>query len=162
MIQLIRIDDRLLHRQVAYSWKAALSYDAIIIANDDAASDEIRKAALKMATPSGVRLAVRGVKAAAELALHPKLAELKVFVICANPKDVYDFLNQIDKRPAINVGGMQFVEGKSPFAKAVYLDQTDVDYLDKIKALGCEIDVRQTPAEQSQSFQNLRSKFNQN
>lgn len=43
MIQKIRIDDRLLHGQVAYSWKSALNYEAIVIASDDAASDPIRK-----------------------------------------------------------------------------------------------------------------------
>ena len=47
MIQLVRIDDRLLHGQVAYSWKSALSYEAIVIANDSATNDEIRKAALE-------------------------------------------------------------------------------------------------------------------
>ena len=40
MILKIRIDDRLLHGQVAYSWKSALSYDAIVIVSDSAAKDE--------------------------------------------------------------------------------------------------------------------------
>lgn len=34
MIVKLRIDDRLLHGQVAYSWKSALSYNAIVIASD--------------------------------------------------------------------------------------------------------------------------------
>ncbi|WP_331836832.1 PTS sugar transporter subunit IIB [Erysipelothrix piscisicarius] len=55
MIQKIRIDDRLLHGQVAYSWKSALNYEAIVIASDDAASDPIRKQALKLAKPDGVK-----------------------------------------------------------------------------------------------------------
>ena len=42
MILKIRIDDRLLHGQVAYSWKSALSYDAIVIVSDSAAKDEMR------------------------------------------------------------------------------------------------------------------------
>ena len=59
MILKIRIDDRLLHGQVAYSWKSALSYDAIVIASDSAAKDEVRKMALKLCCPDGVRLATR-------------------------------------------------------------------------------------------------------
>ena len=46
MILKIRIDDRLLHGQVAYSWKSALSYNAIVIASDSAAKDEVRKICL--------------------------------------------------------------------------------------------------------------------
>ena len=48
MILKIRIDDRLLHGQVAYSWKSALGYDAIVIVSDSAAKDEMRKTALKL------------------------------------------------------------------------------------------------------------------
>lgn len=161
MIQLIRIDDRLLHGQVAYSWRSALDYEAIIIANDSAAQDDIRKSALKMATPPGVRLAVRSVEGAAELAQHPKLKDLKVFVICANPKDVYRFLELVDEKPAVNLGGIQAAEGKTMFARAVYLNEEDVEYLDKLSQNGVSIETRQTPSESIQNYDALRSKFNQ-
>ena len=51
MIVKLRIDDRLLHGQVAYSWKSALSYNAIVIASDAAAADEFRKGVIKMCWP---------------------------------------------------------------------------------------------------------------
>ena len=54
MIVKLRIDDRLLHGQVAYSWKSALSYNAIVIASDAAAADEFRKGVIKMCCPEGV------------------------------------------------------------------------------------------------------------
>ena len=53
MIVKLRIDDRLLHGQVAYSWKSALSYNAIVIASDAAAADEFRKGVIKMCCPEG-------------------------------------------------------------------------------------------------------------
>ena len=73
MILKIRIDDRLLHGQVAYSWKSALGYDAIVIVSDSAAKDEMRKTALKLCCPDGVKLATRTVEAGAELLKNPKL-----------------------------------------------------------------------------------------
>lgn len=160
MIQLIRIDDRLLHGQVAYSWKSALGYEAVIIASDNAAADEVRKSALKLATPSGVRLAVRSVEKAAELAMHPKLEDLKVFVIAANPKDVYRFLQLIDEKPTVNLGGIQAAEDKKAFAKAVYLNREDFEFLDKLHEDGIKIEVRQTPSEGVQDYSSLRNKFN--
>ena len=42
MIVKLRIDDRLLHGQVAYSWRAKFSYDAIVIISEDVVNDEIR------------------------------------------------------------------------------------------------------------------------
>ena len=81
MIQLIRIDDRLLHGQVAYSWKAYLGYDAIVIISEDVVKDEIRKMAIKIAKPEGVRLAIRGIKEGVELLNNDKLKALKVFAV---------------------------------------------------------------------------------
>ena len=107
MIAKIRIDDRLLHGQVAYSWKAALSYDAIVIASDDTANDDMRKVAIKLCCPDGVKLAIRSVKEAAILLKNPKLVSMKVFVICANPKSVYELLQLIEERSTVNLGGMQ-------------------------------------------------------
>lgn len=46
MISMIRMDDRLLHGQVAYAWKADLGYNAVVIASDAASKDEFKKKAL--------------------------------------------------------------------------------------------------------------------
>ena len=54
MVELCRIDDRLLHGQVAVTWVGAVAPEAILIANDEAATNEMSKLALKMAKPAGV------------------------------------------------------------------------------------------------------------
>ena len=59
MIVKLRIDDRLLHGQVAYSWKAKLGYNAIVSVSDAASNDDLRKATIKMCCPDGVKLATR-------------------------------------------------------------------------------------------------------
>ena len=159
MIQLIRIDDRLLHGQVAYSWKAALNYEAIVIANDNIVNDEIRKSALKIAVPPGVKLAIRTIEESAKLVNNEKLLNVNVLLICSNPKDVYEVLKLINEKPKINLGGIQSSSDKKMFSRAVYLDKEDIDYLDKINELGYEIDVRQTPSESVQNYRSLRQKF---
>lgn len=158
MIVKMRIDDRLLHGQIAYSWKAALSYDAIVIANDEAAGDDIRRAAMKMATPDGVRLALRSIEEAGKLLVNPKLKNMKVFVITANPKDAYHVLNLIEEVPTLNLGGMHKAEGKVSFSPAVFTSQEDIEYLDRIEEMGVEIEVRQVPTESAKEYMALRKK----
>lgn len=41
MIKCLRVDHRLLHGQVAFSWTTALGADCILIANDDVMNDAI-------------------------------------------------------------------------------------------------------------------------
>ncbi|MBO1265404.1 PTS sugar transporter subunit IIB [Proteiniclasticum sp. SCR006] len=159
MIIKMRIDDRLLHGQIAYSWRGELNYEAIVIASDEAANDEIRKAAMKMSTPDGVRLAIRSVEEAAKLVMNPKLEKMKVFLIVANPKDAYRLYEIIKERPSLNVGGMAKAEGKVSFSPAVFTSKEDLSYLDKIEAMGIEIEVRQVPSETVKKYQTLRKKI---
>lgn len=159
MILKLRIDDRLLHGQVAYSWKSALGYNAIVIASDEAANDEMRKTTLKLCCPDGVKLATRTTQDAVVLLKNPKLEKMKVFVICPNPKTAYELLMKIDEKPIVNIGGMQSYEGKQLFSKAVYVDQSDVDYLDKIKDAGYQLEVQEVPSTALHDYDSLRNKI---
>ncbi len=53
MIKLCRVDHRLLHGQVAFSWTNELSADCILIANDAVVHDEVFKTTMKLAKPPG-------------------------------------------------------------------------------------------------------------
>lgn len=48
MIKLLRVDHRLLHGQVAFSWKNAVEADCILIACDAVMKDDLRKTSIKM------------------------------------------------------------------------------------------------------------------
>lgn len=62
MIKKLRVDHRLLHGQVAFSWTSALNVDCILIANDSVMKDELRKTTLKMAKPNGVKLVMKNIE----------------------------------------------------------------------------------------------------
>ena len=66
MIKLTRVDYRLIHGQVAMSWTHALDVDCILLASDAVAKDDMRKAALRLARPDGVKLVIKDVDAAIE------------------------------------------------------------------------------------------------
>lgn len=158
MILKLRIDDRLLHGQVAYSWKSALAYNAIVIASNEVAKDEMRKTTIKLCCPDGVKLATRTIEEAAKLLKNPKLQEMKVFVICANPKSAYELLLNIEEKPTVNLGGMQMEDDKKLFSKAVYVSEEDILYLDKIKEKGYSIEVQEVPSTTIHDYVSLRNK----
>ena len=61
MIALFRVDHRLLHGQVVFSWCSALSPDCILVANDDVVKDELRKTTLKLGKPAGTKLVIKSI-----------------------------------------------------------------------------------------------------
>lgn len=145
MILKIRVDDRLLHGQVAYSWKAKLGYEAIVIASKEASLDEFRKATLKMCCPQDVKLATKDVEGATKLLNNPKLKDMKVFVICPDPKTVYDLVCGLDEKPTINLGAMAKKDNSTLFSKALYMNEEDKSYCDKLIDLGYEIEIQEVP-----------------
>ena len=51
MIVCLRVDERLIHGQVAMTWTKELKLNGLVVASDEAASNEIQKMTLKMAVP---------------------------------------------------------------------------------------------------------------
>ena len=68
MIKALRIDHRLVHGQVAFTWTHFLGATRIIVIDDKAAGDDFQKMALNMAKPAGVKLNVFSVAKAVERA----------------------------------------------------------------------------------------------
>lgn len=62
----VRIDERLIHGQVAGIWAPSLHTQRIIVINDEAAADSLQKSSLRMAAPTSMRLSVLPVESAAK------------------------------------------------------------------------------------------------
>ena len=61
-----RVDERLIHGQVAMVWTNTVGATRIIVVNDEAVKDEMIIAGLKMAKPAGVKLSILSKKRAVE------------------------------------------------------------------------------------------------
>lgn len=55
-IRLARIDDRLIHGQVATVWTKETQVERIIVISDDVAKDEVRKTLLTQVAPQALKL----------------------------------------------------------------------------------------------------------
>ncbi|MDU3546405.1 MAG: PTS sugar transporter subunit IIB [Clostridium sp.] len=153
---MIRIDDRLLHGQVAFAWKAYLGYNTVVIASDNASKDEVKKMALKMCCPSDVRLAIRSVDDALVLLRNPKLDKLKVLVVMDNTLDLLRLCKELSEKPLINLGGMTRREDTMELIKAVNATKDDIKNLDGVINLGYIIECRQVPSDKPISYKKIR------
>ncbi|STV18480.1 putative PTS permease [Klebsiella pneumoniae subsp. ozaenae] len=71
MITLLRVDHRLLHGQVAFSWTQYVGADCILIANDSVPGDELRKTTIKLAKPPSVKLVIKNINDSIEACEEP-------------------------------------------------------------------------------------------
>lgn len=107
MIIQIRVDDRLIHGQVALVWSKELNTPGIVVANDNAATTEAVKMTLKMATPSGIKLLVKTVDDAIAVFNNPKAKEMRIFALTRNMADTLKLVqNCKDVIETVNVANV--------------------------------------------------------
>ena len=81
MIQMIRVDYRLLHGQVAVSWTSALGADCILLVSDTVLNDKLRLQALSLAKPEGCKVVVKNTADAVKALQSGVTDKYKLFVV---------------------------------------------------------------------------------
>ena len=72
-ICLARIDDRLIHGQVATVWVKAVGCNKIIACSDEVAADQLRKSLLLQVSPTGIKAYVLPIDKAIEVYKKPQI-----------------------------------------------------------------------------------------
>lgn len=106
MIAQLRVDDRLIHGQVALVWTKELYTPGIVVANDNAAKNQMVQMTLKMATPTGKKLLIRSVDDAIKVFNNPKDANMRIFALTNNVKDALKIAQNVNCIEGINVANV--------------------------------------------------------
>lgn len=104
MINLVRLDDRMIHGQIVTKWSRVIKVDRIIVANDKAGSNPIVAKSLMMAAPADKKTAVKTVDDAIKLLKNPLAANHDILLIVANPTDLLKVVNEVEGITKINIG----------------------------------------------------------
>ncbi len=155
MIALVRVDDRLLHGQVAFSWSRSLSITDIIIANDEVSKDEFGKMTLSLAKPRGVNLIIEDLQNTKELILQHEKTKNRVIVIVNNIRDAQKILDYGSFIKSLNLGGLRERENSKRFSGSVTLTPQDLKICNELLDSGIEIEIRQVPEEKKILLKNL-------
>ncbi|WP_291258706.1 MULTISPECIES: PTS sugar transporter subunit IIB [unclassified Fusobacterium] len=147
MIVLTRVDHRLLHGQVAFSWTNNIGADCILIANDDVVNNELRKTTMKLAKPQGVKLVIKSIKDSIEALKSGVTDKYKLFIVVESVKDAYLLANEVEEIKQINLGGTKAADGTRNISKAVNLFPEDETMLNQLKNKNIEIEIRQVPTD---------------
>ncbi|MEG2829962.1 MAG: PTS mannose transporter subunit IIAB [Edwardsiella sp. (in: enterobacteria)] len=159
-IGLARIDDRLIHGQVATRWTKETGVSRIIVVSDEVANDHVRSTLLKQVAPPGVTAHVVDVAKMIRVYNNPKYANDRVMLLFTNPTDVERLVENGVKITTVNIGGMAFRQGKTQVNNAVSVDETDIEAFKKLDARGIELEVRKVSNDPRLKMMDLISKMN--
>lgn len=147
MIGLFRIDDRLLHGQVALTWTPSVGAGCILVANDRVAGDDFQKMALNLAKPANVKLLVKSITDTAAILNDVRYHGIKMLVLVNSVKDAYTLSELVPDIQSINFGGLRSKEGSKAVSKAISLTESDISIIRKMLDKGLELEIRQVPGD---------------
>ncbi|MBP2847131.1 PTS mannose transporter subunit IIAB [Dickeya oryzae] len=157
-IGLARIDDRLIHGQVATRWTKETNVSRIIVVSDEVAADNVRKTLLTQVAPPGVSAHVVDVAKAVRVYDNPKYAADRVMLLFTNPTDVLRLVENGVEIKSVNIGGMAYRQGKTQVNNAVSIDDKDIDAFNKLHARGIELEVRKVSTDTKLNMMDLITK----
>lgn len=141
----VRIDERLIHGQVAGIWAPSLHTQRIIVINDEAAADSLQKSSLRMAAPTSMRLSVLPVESAAKNIRSGKYGKQRLFLVFKNPTDVLRYLKAGGKLTHVNVGNMSYKEGAKDITKSIKVLEEEIDVFESIAAMDINVTAQLVP-----------------
>jgi PTS system mannose-specific IIB component len=158
VIGLARIDDRLIHGQVATRWTKETNVRRIIVVSDEVAADTVRKTLLTQVAPPGVTAHVVDVAKMIRVYNNPKYAGERVMLLFTNPTDVERIVEGGVKITSVNIGGMAFRQGKTQVNNAISVDAKDIEAFNKLNARGIELEARKVSTDQKLKMMDLIGK----
>ena len=153
-ILLTRIDNRLIHGQVATQWNSTLGANLILVANDDVAGNKMRQNLMNMAAPTGVATRFFSLQKTIDV-IHKASPKQHIFLVAENPSDVLTLVKGGGPIRKVNIGNMHMSEGKRQVATSVAVDDADVAAFKELQDLGVELEIRRVPSTPAEDINKL-------
>ncbi|MFV0479150.1 MAG: PTS system mannose/fructose/N-acetylgalactosamine-transporter subunit IIB [Anaerorhabdus sp.] len=148
-----RVDERLIHGQVAMVWTNTVGATRIAVVNDEAVKDEMIIAALKIAKPAGVKLSILSKERAIAKFNAGEFNDDKVFLITKNIADaLYLVKNGLSELKEVNVGNVAKREGAVSIKQSVHVTDQDIKDLHEMIENGVKVTAQMVPNESDQSI----------
>ncbi len=155
MIKFIRIDHRLLHEQVVFSWSKSLQINRILVVNDEAANDEFKKMSLELSKPQGIKLNIFTVENTLTKISKIEALSENIMMIFGNTKDVRQFCESYSNVKEINYGGIIKKEGSKQFSNAIFLTENEIEDAKVLKSMGIKQFMQQVPTSKKEDLNTM-------
>ncbi len=148
----LRLDERLIHGQVATFWSRTLSVTRIMVIGDEIVQDAIGREALKATVPVGVKLSILTVESACKKLNAGNYAGQRVFVVVNKPETILQMIENGVKLKEVNIGNMGKKEGRETVKKSVYCTPDEKKKILSIEEKGIPVYAQMVPNDEKKKF----------
>jgi mannose/fructose/N-acetylgalactosamine-specific phosphotransferase system component IIB len=145
-VELVRIDNRLIHGQVIEAWVPFTKADHIVVVDDHVAQDDLKRSILELATPGHIRLDICSVPEAVDL-YRNGFTGSHVIVLFAGPKEAFAAFEAGFRFDHLNVGNVHYAEGKTRVTQSVCCNAEELHLLRLLARSGVDVEIKALPRE---------------
>jgi mannose/fructose/N-acetylgalactosamine-specific phosphotransferase system component IIB len=147
-VELLRIDDRLVHGQVVEGWLKALRINHIVVASDTVEADDTQKALYLLAVPEGVQLSCLKLVDTAHAWKANRWKQDRALVLVSTPEEALKLSEAGAAVHSVNLGGLHYRNGRVQVLKGISLDDQDVRALKNLASRGIVLEARPLPLDE--------------
>lgn len=152
----IRIDERLIHGQVATLWQGAWNCNRIMVIDDKSANDPMLKSVLKIACPTGVKLSVLEAKKASANLQTDRYGNERITIVTKTPGVICELIdNGYKLETEVTVGNMSNGAGKKRVSKSICVSEKDIKDFHCLNDLGIKLNSQMVPSEAPHPFMTM-------
>ena len=151
----IRVDDRLIHGQVATRWATGLKVNRIMIIDDAVAVNEREKSILRMAAPAGVNTSILQFEKALANIKNGNYAGQRVMLVVKSPVILVKMMEAGINLLPVNIGNMSNRPGTTQYKKSISMTEDEKAAVEKLLQSGIKVTAQMVPDEPDVSIENF-------
>lgn len=155
MINLVRVDHRLIHGQVAFSWTKFSGIDAILIPSDTIVHDELRMNLLRMARPKSVKLIIKDFDESIAALNSNVTDKYRMMILLESIEEAHRLFKAVPSLKELNLGGTKTEDNKRQISKAVHITDDEEKLIRELVEDGVEVSVQMVPEDTKEKVEDL-------
>ncbi|MCY1019719.1 PTS sugar transporter subunit IIB [Pyxidicoccus sp. MSG2] len=157
MITLVRVDNRLIHGQVVEAWLPFLKVSRVVVADDEAASSPLIRAAMALAVQSAIEVQILPLAQVDFAALSKDGVRTLVLLrdVAAVP---FAFAHGLSM-DELNLGNVHFGTGRRQVSPSVFLAEAELKTLQQVSEQGVRVEARAVPSEKPVELLDLTDRW---
>lgn len=144
-LNLVRIDDRLIHGQVVLGWARVVRPDRIIVANDRIAKNSWERKFYTASVPAHIKVSFLTIEETTVELLNNLFKNESVLMLFETVKDVYTLVQKGVQLDEVNIGGLHHRQGAQELLPFVFLTEEDKQLLRELVKSGVRLYAQDIP-----------------
>jgi len=154
-LDLVRVDDRLIHGQVVVGWGRELKPDLVVLADDEVAANEWEQKLYALGVPPAMRVEFATIEEAARSVDTWAHDSCKTIIILSDIDSLQRLCNSAPIIRKVNLGGVHNDGDRQQHLPYLFLSEAEVGQLRLLAMRGIEITAQDLPNSEPVTLEDL-------